>query len=57
MFTSATPSNDADNATISEAEIRAYGLNRFLRRVSDDGSADACVFRRPPPASIPVVHW
>jgi hypothetical protein len=53
MFTSPTPSNDANNATISEAEIRAYGLNRLLRRVSDDAAADAGAFRRPPPASIP----
>jgi hypothetical protein len=42
MITSASPSNDANNGNAAEALIRLFGLNSSLKRVSDDGAADAC---------------
>jgi hypothetical protein len=42
MVTSASPSNDANNGNAAEAEIRLFGLNSSLTRVSTDGVADAC---------------
>jgi hypothetical protein len=42
MFTSASSSDDANNANESQAEIRVYGLSSAMQRVSDDGRADAC---------------